>query len=126
MLYLSAFFSPSWLLSLSLTDFEVSTAYVQKVGMERALPVLVIGVIGFFGIILWSMCRCCCKCCRRKQACSPFAKTLLYAAVFACIASAVVMTITGLATDQQQSDEAQRLSNLVGNLLEVVDDACEW
>jgi hypothetical protein len=89
---------PSW------AEFETDGAYVTGL-VERALPLLIFGVLSMLIILCWSCCRCCCDKCRlRPVEGKTNVKGGLLVALLVLVVCCFALLVFGLAMDNAQSD----------------------
>lgn len=103
-----------------LRDSDELMSYAQDVGIQRAGPVIIVGVLCFIGILIWTCCRCCGRC--RLKNTGDSCKTMLAALLFGCSVAGVVLIIVGLDASESQDAAFTSVPTVIDSAIEWVDD----
>eukprot|EP01147_Barroeca_monosierra_P006501 gene6501-310_t len=109
-----------WNSGTELRDSDELMSYAQDVGIQRAGPVIIVGVLCFIGILIWTCCRCCGRC--RLKNTGDSCKTMLAALLFGCSVAGVVLIIVGLDASESQDAAFTSVPTVIDSAIEWVDD----
>ncbi|EGD78472.1 hypothetical protein PTSG_09167 [Salpingoeca rosetta] len=111
-------------LDLSNLDFDSLKGYAQDVGVKRVAPVIIVGVLCFIGLLIWTCCRCCGKC--RLTDASTCCKTVLMLLLLGTLIAGIAMISVGFDADRQQSDAMEAVPGVVDNVVQFLQDTSDY
>ncbi|EGD78471.1 hypothetical protein PTSG_09166 [Salpingoeca rosetta] len=109
-----------WTTNNPLTDQNELVSYAQDVGVKRVAPVIVIGVLCFIGILIWSCCRCCGKC--RLESTDQCCSFSLGGLLICCSIAGLALIIVGLEASKDQDTAFNNVPTVVDSAVQWVDD----
>jgi len=110
-----------WTTNTPLTDTDEAQDYGMDVGMQRVAPVIIVGLLSFLAILIWTCCRCCCDKCRLRSA-DSCCTLVLGGLLFACAISGLALIIVGFEASADQDTAFNNVPTVVDSAVQWVDD----